>query len=123
MSDKKSLTIQITYDIVTEESAEHGDFEEHGFYSAGGYTHPICGEDFEKRCEEIGREKAIEEQTPDPIVCEDINDAISIIEGYGPVEGNSWLTQADSEYDEPRLSFHLEGPEDQVKAVLDHFAR
>jgi hypothetical protein len=31
----------ITYEIVTPESAEHGDCAEHGFVQPGGWRHPI----------------------------------------------------------------------------------
>lgn len=33
------ITFSVTYDVVTAESAEHGDFAEGGFYSEGGWKH------------------------------------------------------------------------------------
>lgn len=48
----------ITYDIVTEESAQDGDHAEHGFCQPGGWRYPIpaglCGDAFTRWCEETG---------------------------------------------------------------------
>ncbi len=33
------MTFHVTYDVVTEESAEQGDYAESGFYSRGGWKH------------------------------------------------------------------------------------
>lgn len=38
------ITLCFTYDIVTPESAEHGDTSEHGFY-ADGWTYPMYNDD------------------------------------------------------------------------------
>lgn len=52
------VTYSITYDKVTPESAEEGDFSEHGFISPGGYEHPIpdglVGVEFSAWCAEMG---------------------------------------------------------------------
>jgi hypothetical protein len=57
------ITFRVTYDVVTEESAEHGDFAESGFYSRGGWKHSDSSEwtlrdivrEFRARCEDSGR--------------------------------------------------------------------
>lgn len=91
----KSVTV--TYEIVTPESAEHGDAAERGFYQPGGWHYPtpdgLVGEDFTRWCEETGN--------ADPIKHDDIYEVArdAIYDGYGVEEGCDWLVWQGDELD------------------------
>jgi hypothetical protein len=132
-----TIKILMTYDTVTPESAEEGDFADHGFAAPGGWEFSIADEAFEARCERDGREKALADMTPAPEEFDSIEEAIDFLKDYGPFEascyptcnnGHCWVTQADGDTDYStgavtRLSFHLKDVDhathrDIIKAVL-----
>jgi hypothetical protein len=118
-----TIKIQMTYDVVSPESAEHGDFADHGFYGPGGWQYSIADEEFQARCERVGREQALKDMTPEPEVVDSVEDAIDYIANYGPFEpscyppcdnGHCWLTQSDGDTDYStgevtRLALHIDG--------------
>lgn len=125
MVDMGTIKIQMTYEVVTPESAEDGDFADHGFAEPGGWTYSIADESFEERCEKVGRDQALKDMCPEPEEFDSIGDAVEFLSHYGPFEASCyplctsgghdcWLTQADGDQDYStgavtRLSFHLEG--------------
>lgn len=99
----KSVTV--TYEIVTPESAEHGDAAERGFYQPGGWHYPtpdgLVGEDFTRWCEETGN--------ADPIKHDDIYEVArdAIYDGYGVEEGcdsTGWSGRATNWTPRPRTA-------------------
>jgi hypothetical protein len=120
-----TIKIQMTYEVVTPESAEDGDFADHGFAEPGGWTYSIADESFEERCKSVGRDQALKDMTPEPEEFDTVAEAVEFLSHYGPFEASCyplcksgghdcWVTQADSDVDystgaETRLSFHLEG--------------
>jgi len=129
-----TIKIQITFDVVSPESAEHGDFADHGFYGEGGWKFSIADEDFYARCERDGREKALADMTPEPDTFDSVDDAVDFLSNYGPFEPSChplcesgghdcWLTQADGDEDYStgevtRLSFHLDGVTRAVRTEI-----
>ncbi len=110
-------SIEVTYDIVTEESAEYGDFAEHGWANPPD-TYPIENGDWQAAYEDSDQPVWSEEDwDPDALEAEDVlEDAANFIAEYGPVEPSGhpfqpgdWYTQVDGDIDEPRYSFHLKG--------------
>lgn len=117
-----TIKIQMTFEVVTPESAEYGDFADHGFAEPGGWTYSIADESFSERCDKVGRDQALKDMCPEPEEFEYVDDALEFLSHYGPFEascwpicenGHCWLTQADSDVDystgaETRLSFHID---------------
>ncbi len=140
-----TIKIQVTFETITPESAEDGDFADHGFAQPGGWKHSIADERYNAREEEIGRDAALQEQTPEPEEFEDTDEAIRFLERYSPFEPSCyplpkdpnqlehvWLTQTDASQDrdyfekgeETRYSFHIdEATPTQRMEILKHFAR
>lgn len=120
-----TIKIQITYDKVSPESAEDGDFSDHGFYGEGGWYFSIADESFEERCNKVGRDQALKDMTPEPDEFDTVAEAVDFLSNYGPFEASCyplcesgghdcWVTQADGDQDYStgevtRLSFHLDG--------------
>lgn len=118
-----TISIQITFDVVSPESAEDGDFADHGFYGEGGWKFSIADEAFEERCNKVGRDQALKDMTPEPDTFDTVDEAVDFLSNYGPFEaschplcdnGHCWLTQADGDTDYStgevtRLSFHVDG--------------
>lgn len=128
------IKIQMTYSTTTHESAEHGDFADHGFYGPGGWKYSIADEDFYARVERDGREKALADMTPEPESFESVEDAVDFIAGYGsfdgipaPVAGCLSLYQADAIQDRAffedgehtRLCLHVEAPDSALAEIID----
>ena len=118
-----TIKIQMTFETVTPESVEDGDFSDHGFAEPGGWEYSIADNCFQNRCKDVGDEQALKDMTPKPLEFEDAEEAIDFLSSYGSFEtscspvcdnGHCWLTQADTDTDystgaETRLSFHIEG--------------
>ncbi len=137
------IKIRMTYETVTPESAEDGDFADHGFAQPGGWHFSIADDAFHEREKRDGREKALRDMTPEPMEFESVEDAIDELERYGSFEASThplprltdgylrhcWLTQCDSDEnyetgESLRYSFHLEsGTNEEWLAILQHFAR
>jgi hypothetical protein len=125
------IKIQMTYDKVTPESAEHGDFSDQGFAKPGGWEFSTSNEAFWKREKEIGHQKALMEQVPDPEEFESLEDVIEFLESYYCFNPSSsffhkgiWYTEGDPTIDhatceETRLSFHIIASEETEKMVYD----
>jgi hypothetical protein len=79
-----TLELTFTYDVITPESAEHGDAAEYGFYAPGGWKYPIGGS-------ECPEPMSLEDATPEPTVARardvlrDIRDTCGCVEveAYG----------------------------------------
>ena len=119
----KSIKVTITYETTTPESAECGDFADHGFYGRGGWKFSIANDAFQVRVANDGREKALKDMQPDAEYFDSIEKAVDYIQSDGPFEASSsvvdehtWLTQTspleDRDYFEKgestRLSYHVE---------------
>lgn len=128
-----NIKIQMTFQTVTPESAEHGDFADHGFASTGGWLYSIADDSFQDRAARDGREQALEDMTPAPLEFESVDEAIEFLGNYGGFEPSSsvidestWLTQLSAIQDraffedgeETTLSFHIEGDPAAVIEVL-----
>jgi hypothetical protein len=125
-----TITIQICYEVISPESAEHGDTADHGFYS-GGWQYSIADEDFQRLADLVGHTEAVKRVRPSPEPFDSLDDAIEFLDQYGPFEASCyppqagcWLTQADASVDystgeEIRLSFHLNNvsPEQHMEIV------
>ena len=132
-----SIKVQITYEKTTPESVENGETSDNGFCLGGGWFFSIADDDFRARCERDGREKALDDMTPDPEEFESLDDAVEFLRSYGPFEASChpvrpgdhcWLTQSDTDVnystgEETRLSFHVEADAEThyavIKACLD----
>lgn len=135
-----AIKIQMTYQTVTHESAEHGDFADHGFAEPGGWRYSIADDAFQARCEADGRQKALKDMTPEPESFDSVEDAVDFLSGYGPfepsswptVDAHTWLTQSDAIQDRSyfedgehtTLSFHVEAADpatvvEVLQGVLD----
>jgi len=99
-----SMKVQLTYEVVTEESAEHGTSADHGFYEPGGWRYSIADDKFEERAREIGRLEALREMTPEPMEFDNVDGLVSAVECYGPFEASS--------YPNPTIGDRLTGAED-----------
>lgn len=107
-------TIEMTYDVVTEESAEHRDFAELG-YTDGTWHSPMCT--WEEG--EVATWKQAYKDSGQPIWTEDevdddedvVEEAARFITQYGAVEGDEdgWYTVLDVDFGEERFSFHPKG--------------
>jgi hypothetical protein len=97
-----TIAIQITYDVTTHESAEEGDTADNGFYGPGGWKYSISDDSFYERVEAVGREQALKDMTPDPVIFNSVEEAVGFIQRDGPFEASSsapydehtWLTQS-----------------------------
>ena len=115
-----TIKIQMTYSTVTPESAEHGDYADHGFAEPGGWRYSVANEAFEERCKRDGRDKALADMTPAPMEFDSVEDAVAELERHGPFEPSSWPTvsehtwltgPADEDYstgESTEYSFHVE---------------
>lgn len=126
-----SIKVSITYEVVSPESAEHGESADHGFYGPGGWRYSLVDDEFQSLVSEVGHTEAVRKMTPAPEEFEGVEEAIAFLSEYGPFEASCyppqagcWLTQADADIDystgeETRLSFHLEGvsPEQHMEIV------
>jgi len=124
-----TIKVQITYDLVTAESAEHGEAADHGFYAAGGWTYSIVDDAFEALAAKVGREQARADMRPEREEYDSIEEVVDALEGYGPFEsscspvcrnGHCWVTQVQSsdDIDKPRLSFHITADDNEVQAEI-----
>ena len=118
-----TIKIQMTFETVTPESAEHGDFADHGFAEPGGWKYSIADDNFQARVAKDGGEQALKDMTPEPLEFESVEDAVEFLTNSGPFEASdstlsagTWLTQCSAAQDrdffekgeETRLSFHIE---------------
>lgn len=109
------ILIQMTYSIVTPESAEYGEDSDHGFAEPGGWTYSVIDQDFQNKCKEVGDKKALADATPVPESFDTVADAVEFLASYGPLEPSdsalgphTWLTQTESsDMDGEILSFHF----------------
>jgi len=120
---KPRIEIQMTYDVITPESAEEGDVHDHGFAEPGGWRYSIRDDSFQERVEKVGRSQALRDMTPEPAVFSNVGEAIEYISKYrgGLAPSFSpgfhpgiWYTEYDPDLDyatgaETRLSFHVSG--------------
>lgn len=113
------IKVQITYDVSTPESDEHGGTADHGFCGPGGWKYSIADDDFRERVKLVGGHQALVDMTPAPQVFESIADAVAFIKCDGPFEScGEWLTQTSPSCDiayyelgeDTRLSYHIEAP-------------
>jgi len=130
-----TIKVTITFETTTPESAEHGDFADHGFYGRGGWKFSIADDNFQARVAKDGREKALKDMQPEAECFDSVEDAVEYIQCDGPFEASSsvidertWLTQSspieDRDYFEKgestRLSYHVECSDPAVvKEVLE----
>ena len=130
--DMGTVKIQMCYEIVTPESAEHGDMADHGFAEPGGWTYSIVDEEFEERRKAVGHGQAVKDVIPAPEEFDSADEAIEFLSNYGPFEpscypvcdnGHCWLTQADGDEnystgEVKRLSFHFKGVNPRVHGEI-----
>ena len=129
-----TITVQVTYDVTTPESAEHGDHADHGFWAPGGWQFSIADDEFHELCERVGRDQALKDMTPEPETFDNVDDAVDFIASYGPFEsscslppcanGHCWVTQVDPNMDyatgaDTRLSFHVDAPVELHNAIIE----
>jgi hypothetical protein len=101
---RKVIEIQMTYDIVTPESAANGDFEDHGFAEPRGRLYSTADKHFDNLVCYIGYEEALKQMTPEPERFSDLDEAVNFLSNYEPLEPSSshfhegvWYTQVESE--------------------------
>jgi len=102
----KGRRIKISYDVVTPESAEIGDFAENGWENEEGE----CADPDELDVEEHGSELA----AVIALAVEIIGNGVEASDYPTCCPGHTWYTEIDGETDysdgsEKRLSYHLEG--------------
>jgi hypothetical protein len=129
---KPAISITMTYDKTTPESAEHGETSDHGFYSSGGYFQSLPElknlrqsdqKEYQRKLAELASDATTEFESID------LESAIDFILSYGamesdsyPQEGEQRYTQADADIDyttgeQTRLTLHVEGEPAMVQQV------
>lgn len=121
----------ITYDKVTPESADNGDYSESGWYMAGGWEYPcpdgLCGPEYGAWVEEQGFYQPVDPADPD-----DLNDGedpivracAEIVREYGGYEtddGTSWYCESEQDYhtgEDTTKCIHFEGLSTEQAAAL-----
>jgi len=134
------IKVQMTYSLTTPESMEHGDHADHadhGFAEPGGWRYSIADAAFEERAARDGRQKALADMRPEPLVFDTVDDAIEFLVVHGTLEpscsspcgnGHCWLTESEGTTDYTTgetvtLSFHLECDADTHAEIVKHFSR
>jgi hypothetical protein len=117
-----NIKVTITYDTTTPESAEHGEFADHGFYGRGGWKFSIADDNYQARVAKDGHAKAFKDMQPDAECFDSVESAVDYIQSDGPFEASdsaigegTWLTQIspleDRDFFEKgestRLSYHV----------------
>jgi hypothetical protein len=121
------VAIHMTYETITPESAAEGEWADHGFYEPGGWYYSIADENFEALEAKVGRQKALEEMSPEPArftrldeVVDYMGDKGALIHS-GTVRYECYTTLEEANFDvegnEVRYSFHVEGPTYSQRAV------
>lgn len=121
----ETTRVTITYQTVTPESAEHGDFADHGFVGDGGWRYSIADEEFQARVAKDGHVKALADMTPSDREFYTIEEVVEFCRIDGPFEascsspcenGHCWVTQSSPSHDrdyfekgeETRRSYHFD---------------
>jgi len=126
------ITAQLTYDVYTQESAEDGGTADNGFYAAGGWQYSIADDAFEERCKAVGRQQALADMAPEPLVLADVAEAVALVEEYGASEtdggwgGKASFYQVDPSYDrayfergeDTRICVHIKCDDPAVLAEI-----
>lgn len=118
---RNELHITVTYDIVTEESVVDGEAADRGWADIDRSTlYSITDRRHWRLADRRGHQYAVQyraRQADSPDATMSLRDAVAYLREAGPLESSShphdsdhdWLYQTDSELDEPRYSFHVEG--------------
>lgn len=117
------LAIHMTYERYYYPAEEEVDEPErdHGFYEPGGWYYSIVDEAFQQLVEKVGRQRALEDMSPEPARFNRLDEAIEYVTSHGGLEPSSspgwysgmWYTTVEDDWDSygdvVHYSFHVEG--------------